>query len=116
MRLIALCLGLLLVLTCTESEQVPADPSYSSDVQPLFNTSCLGCHGSGQQNGNYRLDSRTGAMGEGSDPIPNVIPGEPDSSKLYQRLDLGTMPPSGPWDEMKVQTVKNWISEGAKDN
>ena len=116
MRLTVLCLGLLLVLACTESEQVPADPSYADDVEPLFNTSCVGCHGSGQQNGNYRLDSRAGTMGEGSDPVPNVIPGEPDSSSLYQRLNLGTMPPSGPWDETKIQTVKNWITKGAKDN
>lgn len=107
---------LLLVVACTQSEQVKTDPSYSDDVQPIFTANCVGCHGSAAQNGNYRLDSRAGAMANGSDTVPNVIPGEPDSSKLYQNLDFGTMPPTGPLEGMKIQTVKNWITQGAKDN
>ncbi len=107
---------LLLLIACAPTGSVPEDPSYASDVQPLFNTSCVGCHGSGQQNGDYRLDSHTGVLGGGSDSVPNVIPGRPDSSRLFGRLDEGTMPPSGPLDSTKVHTVRNWIDRGAKDN
>ena len=107
---------LLLAVSCTQTGQVADDPSYANDVQPLFNSSCVGCHGPSQQNGGYRLDSRTEAVAGGSDSVANVVPGQPDSSELHRRLYGGTMPPSGRWDDDRVRTVRNWIEQGAKDN
>lgn len=109
--------ALSLILACTTVPSgVKEDPSYSTDIQPLFNTSCVACHSGASPTGSYDLSSRDGVLGPGTDTVPNVIPNQPDSSELQRRLDAGTMPPAGPWDSVKVQTVRNWISRGAKDN
>lgn len=115
---IVLVLAVLAAIGCESSEQVKNDPSFADDVKPIFTSSCAtsGCHADSNPKGNYVLTSRAGALGNGSDTVPNVIPGDSDSSLLYQRIDLGDMPPSGPLDAMKSATIRNWINQGAKDN
>jgi hypothetical protein len=99
---------------------VPTDPSYANDVQPIFNASCLSCHSGTSPSGGYSLASRAGALGNGSDTVPNVIPNSADSSKLYRRV-VGTEAPQmplgqAPLDTVKTATIRNWIDKGAKDN
>jgi len=112
------CLLIVLIITlaCSRSQQAETDPSYATDVRPVFNTNCVSCHSGAAPAGSYDLSSRAGALGDGSDTVPNVVPGDAVSSLLYRRLDEGTMPPSGPLDLMDVTTVRNWIDKGAKDN
>jgi mono/diheme cytochrome c family protein len=106
---------------CTAApSEVPVDPSYATDVQPIFNGNCLTCHGTASPSGSYSLNSRAGALGNGSDTVPNVIPNNSDSSKLYRRI-IGTetpqMPPGqAPLDTVETATVRNWIDKGAKEN
>jgi hypothetical protein len=108
---------LLLLIGCaTTPAEVKTDPSWSNDIQPLFNTSCASCHSGASPAAGYDLSSRAGAFGPGTDTVPNVIPGQPASSELQTRLTNGSMPPTGKWDSTRVQTVSNWISRGAKDN
>ncbi|MFO7675304.1 MAG: c-type cytochrome domain-containing protein [bacterium] len=116
MRIPVALLALLLLAACQESGPTKDDPSYAGDVQPLFNSSCVGCHGGGSPAADYDLASRAGALGAGTDTIANVIAGNPGASELHRRLDEGTMPPTGRWDSSKVATVRNWIARGAKDN
>jgi len=112
---------LVVVLGCDAApSDVPADPSYAADIQPVFNGSCLSCHGTGSPSGGYSLSNRAGALGDGSDTVPNVIPNNADSSKLYRRM-IGTETPRMPpgqaaLDTVKTATVRNWIDKGAKDN
>ena len=105
--------------TTTPSE-VPVDPSYASDIQPVFNAHCISCHGSSSPPAGYSLTSFAGATGSGSDSVPNVVPNSADSSKLYRRI-TGTETPQMPsgqpaLDTAKIATVRNWINKGAKDN
>ena len=99
---------------------VPADPSYAADVQPIFSANCVTCHGTSSPSGGYSLTSYAGATGPGSDTVPNVIPSSADSSKLYRRV-TGTEMPKMPLgqpalDTVKTATIRNWIDKGAKDN
>jgi mono/diheme cytochrome c family protein len=112
---------LLALLGCTTApSDVPADPSYSSDVQTIFNSSCVTCHGGAAPSGSYSLTSRAGALGAGSDTVPNVVPNDAASSKLYRRIsgtETPQMPPGqAPLDTVKTSTIRNWIDKGAKDN
>jgi len=112
---------LLALLGCTTTPSgVPADPSYSTDVQPIFNGSCVTCHGDASPAGGYSLTSRAGAIAGGSDSVPNVVPNDAASSKLYRRIsgaETPQMPPGqAPLDTVKTATVRNWIDKGAKDN
>jgi len=104
----------------TTPSDVPADPSYATDVQPIFSGNCIGCHGSASPSGGYSLNSYAGALGNGSDTVPNVIPNNADSSKLYRRItgtETPQMPPGqAPLDSVKTATIRNWINKGAKEN
>jgi hypothetical protein len=107
----------------------PTDPSFANDVQPIFNTNgCAtsGCHGSATRGD---LDLRTGtAYGElvsvsaVSEPGTLVIPGDADNSYLVIRLEdrqsAGSAMPLGrpALTAVEIQTVRNWIAQGAQDN
>ena len=111
----------LVLLGCTTApSEVPADPSYAADVQPIFSANCVTCHGASSPSGGYSLTSYAGTTGPGSDTVPNVIPNSADSSKLYRRV-TGTETPKMPLgqpalDTVKTATIRNWIDKGAKNN
>ena len=123
MKSIALALAALLLasVACKNSpSEVPADPSYATDIQTIFNSHCIQCHGNSSPSGGYSLTNHAGATGSGSDTIANVIPNSADSSKLYRRI-TGAETPQMPLgqaalDTVKTATVRNWINKGAKDN
>jgi len=89
---------------------VTVEVSFSKDVQPIFAASCMPCHsGSGDAKSKYDLAKYEGIMA-------NVVACNPDSSKLCQMLATGKMPPAGPLPGDKVEFVKKWVSQGAKNN
>ncbi len=111
------------VTTVTDPGGGGPDPvSFASEVQPIFNANCVGCHGAG---GNAGLDLREGlsrtnlvgmaAVGSAGDL---VVAGDSAASVLYQRLSGvgGTMPPTGGLPATDIATVQTWIDEGALDN
>ena len=115
------CVLVLAFVGCeTTPSEVPADPSYATDVQPVFNSHCISCHSGSNPSGSYTLTDRAGATGNGSDSIPNVIAGNADSSKLYRRvaaIETPQMPLGQPaLDTVKTATIRNWINKGGKDN
>ncbi len=104
-------------LRVEESSQ-PSEPvSFVSDVLPIFDRTCKVCHGNlgGWDGSNYEAVMTTG------NNTPVVIPGDPDSSLLIQKL-LGSqsqgsmMPPSGSLPESDIQIIIEWIRAGAQDN
>ena len=111
---------LLLAVACKTPTGVPADPSFSTDIQTIFNNHCVACHGNSSPPAGYSLTGHAGATGAGSDTIPNVVPGNADSSKLYRRVtgtETPLMPAGQPaLDTLKTATIRNWIDRGAKNN
>jgi hypothetical protein len=102
------------------ASSVPQDPSFATDVLPILNASCAGCHSGSAPSGDYAVTTYSGVVSGGTDSIPNVIPGAADSSRLYQRLIgavLPQMPLGGtPLDTIRLYTIRNWIDRGARDN
>lgn len=89
------------------------DVSFATDIQPIFDSSCVSCH-SGSLNPDLRDgNSYTAITGSGL-----VVADDLAGSELYQRL-LGNgniMPPSGALSTVKTNLFKNWILQGAKNN
>ncbi len=99
------------------SAQTPAKVDFRRDVQPLFKTYCIGCHGPSQQMNNFRLDRRRDAMRGGSSGGAVIGPGNSAGSFLYLRL-IGSqygpqMPPTGPLSAERINIIKAWIDQGA---
>jgi mono/diheme cytochrome c family protein len=106
-------------------EPPPATVSFAADIQPIFTTHCVGCHGDG---GNAGLDLRAGVshgnlveVAATQSALFRVQPEQPDQSWLYLKLSgqqtVGTeMPPGAPLDSATLGLVQTWIEEGALDN
>lgn len=103
--------------------------SFSRDLQPIFDQSCIGCHiGAGPPGG---LDLSTGNSYNNlvnvlSSQIPSldrVEPAEPDTSYLVWKIEGdsrilgGRMPLFGPYlDNQDIALIRKWILQGASNN
>src|SRR5690242_1447425 len=71
---------------------------FARDIQPLFQTRCVECHGANKQKAGLRLDAGEAAL-RGGDSGPAIVPGKSGESKLIHLvagLDPKTkMPPRG---------------------
>ncbi len=91
---------------------------FGRDVQPILREHCFGCHGPSQQMRGLRLDQRRAAMPNrvGANGA-SIIPGNSAASPLYLKLTTPRqglqMPPAGPLNEAQIDTIRNWIDEGA---
>lgn len=97
--------------------------SYKKDIKPLFEKSCINCHGPKKRpKGKFRVDTRELALKGGSEGVA-IIPGKSDKSPLtyyisYKVVDY-EMPPEGKKDYPKLNKeqiglVRAWIDQGAK--
>ncbi len=103
-----------LLLSITTTGYCADDPKQlATRVQAILKTHCYRCHG---QDGSVE-----GGMNYGTDLAKlvarkKVIPNDPAASRLFKRIDEGTMPPPGeksrPSSE-EIASIKQWISAGA---
>jgi mono/diheme cytochrome c family protein len=87
--------------------------SFTADVQPILQTSCVGCHG---QAGGLSLESHESLM-KGGAQGPVIVGGDPDASELVLYID-GTkdqrMPRGAdPLADEQITTIRTWILQGA---
>ena len=89
--------------------QSTQEVSFSKDILPIFQQYSDAHHGS---NSMLSLETYEGV-------IQDVIPGQPEQSKLYLRL-IGqggpVMPPGNSLPENLITLIYNWINQGAKNN
>jgi len=98
----------------------PADSvSFAAQIQPIFDAHCIVCHGAAI-NGDLDLTTYASLMDSIGPHAPVVLPMNPDSSYLVQKLD-GTaqprMPQGGPYlTDEQIGRIRLWIEQGALDN
>jgi mono/diheme cytochrome c family protein len=108
-------LALVSATGCAERRDLPLRPApqrvtYEADIQPIFEQHCVSCHGTSNPAGNYAMTTYNEVLGNGSDGIPNAIPGDPQSLLLLKSISGGTMNGfySGPEE---VELVERWVVE-----
>jgi len=93
----------------------PAAVDFARDIQPLFEKHCYECHGPKKQKNGFRLDRRSRAMA--GVIRPNIVPGNSATSRVYRRIldgSAGTqMPLEDTLSDEQIETVRQWIDEGA---
>lgn len=125
----ALGISLVAIAVDIDTSKLPPDSSqqgvtFDKDIKPLFDKSCVGCHGAEKPKGKLRLDTLEATLKGGVDGKV-LEPGKSVSSFLVANIAfLGDeddwMPP--PKDEAKypkltaeqVALVRAWIDQGAK--
>lgn len=91
---------------------------YNTEVKPIFNKSCITCHGGVKRQSGFSLLFRTDALAKNKSGKPAIIPGNPDSSELIKRLTLKDPEERMPYKhpsltQKEINTLKTWIKEGA---
>jgi hypothetical protein len=101
------------------SSNLLADDLYQREIRPLLAQKCAACHGTLRQAGGLRLDFGSG-IHRGGESGPAVIPGQPESSLLLQKItatdDTQRMPPAGEGERLspqQQQLLQAWIAAGA---
>ncbi len=95
---------------------------YNRDVRPILSEKCFACHGfdKSKRQGELRLDTREGALGETASGEPAIVPGKASESELIRRIlasDEGeVMPPPESGKQLTVeqkQILQKWVDQGA---
>ncbi len=126
----------LLSAAAQEKKKAPVDVSklppvsdkkgvtYVSDIKPIFDNSCIKCHGAEKPKGRLRLDSLPGALKGGEDGKV-IQPGDSAASILVHNIaHIGDeddyMPPPNnkahipPLTKEQIGLIRAWIDQGAK--
>ena len=94
---------------------------FQRDVRPILSNHCFECHGpdAATRMVDLRFDTREGAFSRRSSGSL-IVPGDPESSLLYQRISHPQpalrMPPSHskrPLNSQQIATLRQWIRQGA---
>src|ERR1035438_705232 len=98
--------------------------TYATDIKPIFDTSCIKCHGAEKPKARLRLDGLAAARKGGEDGKV-VLPGDSAGSMLVQCVAHagkpdGFMPPPKnkanipPLTKEQIGLIRAWIDQGAK--
>lgn len=94
----------------------PRRISYAQEVQPIFAARCVSCHGSKSPSEGLDLSSLVGIR-RGSAGGPVLVPGDIDRSRLLSVIaphaGRATMPPGRPLGSEQIETLREWIRQGA---
>ena len=93
-------------------------PSFSADISPVLTNRCAipGCHVAG---GPHGVDLRTyDTISAGGDDGAVIIAGNARESEIVEQIVQGRMPPppSEPLEAAEIQSIIDWINEGAENN
>ena len=98
--------------------------TYDADIKPIFEKSCVKCHGAEKQKGKLRLDSLAAVLKGGEDGKVIEV-GDSAKSMLVQNVahvgdeDMFMPPPDNkdkipPLTKEQIGLIRSWIDQGAK--
>ena len=106
-----------------------SDPSFSTDIQPIFNNNCAlgGCHNSTAQEGLNLSQgiAYSNIVNVASAQVPTlmrVLPSDAPNSYLVKKIEgsqnVGVRMPKdrSALSSVSIQNIKNWVNRGAKTN
>lgn len=98
--------------------------TYEKDIKPLFENSCLKCHGAERPKSKYRVDSREATIKGGSSDDLAVVVGKSEKSPIVlfsaDLVEEMEMPPIDKREKYPALTkdqialIRAWIDQGAK--
>jgi mono/diheme cytochrome c family protein len=106
-----------------ESKLPPAATNkidFARDIKPIFDASCIRCHGPVKPKSGFRLDSHAAAL-KGGDNGVDILPGNSAKSPLIhftaQLVEDMEMPPADKGDPLtpaQIARLRAWIDQGAE--
>jgi len=126
-----LCHYAVLLLTCgmVFAAAVAEEPapdgsekiSYYTQVRPIFQAHCQGCHQPAKRGGQYVMTEFSALVKGGESETAAIVPGKPHESYLVDMItpaDGDAEMPKGkdPLSQTDIDLITRWIAEGAIDD
>jgi hypothetical protein len=92
---------------------IPGEVSFNKHVQPLLVKRCAKCHGVKKQKADLNFEKSYDTVME------SVDAGDADGSPIMMALlgeESDVMPPKKPLPKREIEIIRQWISQGAKNN
>src|SRR5262249_15387725 len=90
-----------------------ADIQFEKEVLPILDANCAKCHSGRSPQGGLDVRTRTSLL-KGGNSGPAIVPGAPDKSLLYSRVQSAQMPVGGkPLGKEELDRLRMWIERGA---
>ena len=113
------CFCMMVTLVFANSTLAAEPVRYQRDIRPILASNCFKCHGPDLKKGELDLQSFAAATKKLASGATAIVPEKPDSSELLRRVTTHAvderMPPKG--ESLKpaqIETLKQWITQGAK--
>ena len=95
--------------------------SYYTQIRPILQARCQGCHQPAKSQGDYVMTSFDALVAGGESGEVAISPGDPSASLLLERITSvdgeAEMPPEGPpLAEAEVELIRRWVEQGAADD
>ena len=110
--LIVMAISLSRVALAPAGDGPVTDAATFQKFSTVLLTRCVGCHSGSDAKGNLDLTSRE-SLRRGGDSGPSIVPGKPDQSLIWQRIEAGEMPPKHPLSDEDKSAVKDWVQSGS---
>ena len=127
--LIAAVVGVSLIAKAADTDKLPPASTketvtYAADIKPIFEETCIKCHGPQKQKAKLRLDNRAAVLKGGEDGKVVKV-GDSAKSMLVLSVahvgDPDTYMPKAPRGEVpkrlppeQVGLIRAWIDQGAR--
>ena len=95
-----------------------AAPALGGEAEPgqgvpaLVKARCVKCHGPAKREGKLNLATPKGFARGGKNGAV-VVPGRPEESPLWERVEADEMPPEEPLSADEKEVLRRWIAQGA---
>ena len=86
-------------------------PLFKSEILPVLEKNCVGCHGESRRWPSLDLSTFTGLM-DGGASGPVIAPGKPERSLLWKMIETDKMPVGGKLSDAEKQLLKTYIEQG----
>lgn len=96
-----------------------AEPvDFREDIRPIFQKYCAKCHAAAEKNGGVNFEDPASLFAEADSGKRPIVAKNAEASELIKRVtsadeDLRMPPEGGPLSERQINTLKDWISQGA---
>ncbi len=110
--------GAMDVVTAVHPSEVSVheNVSFKHEILPILEAGCAKCHGGEFPSEGLSMESYETLLA-GSQSGQVIIPGDANSSLLFEKIESGEMPKRGSdLTAEQIQLIQQWIDEGALNN